>query len=213
MTSVLPCSLRKVQFSASAYLVRSWKMWPTSMPRTMSSVPLPSGDASPETTLRISATSGSGRSRPKFTPVRCVSTALAPQAKSAMTATARSATTRIPGLIPTGPIKPGMQPSTSLTSSSRAKRKAPTPSSLLALISFNSWSPRSRSSTSPALPPSGSSGTMARVLTRPLNGMFSAWATSSQRDWPGVATCTSGALAAGREPVGASASASSTLAA
>ncbi len=39
------------------------------MPRHISSVPLPSGDGSPVTTLRMSATrSGSGRSRPQLTP-------------------------------------------------------------------------------------------------------------------------------------------------
>ena len=41
--------------------MRSWKMCPTSMPRTISSVPLPSGLGSPATTLRISATSRLGQ--------------------------------------------------------------------------------------------------------------------------------------------------------
>ena len=42
---------------ASAYLRPSWNTWPTSMPRAMPSVPLPSGEGSPSTTLRMSATS------------------------------------------------------------------------------------------------------------------------------------------------------------
>jgi hypothetical protein len=51
-------------------------------------------DGSPSTTLRMSATrSGSGRSRPQLTPVKWKSSALAPQTKSAMRATLRSAMT------------------------------------------------------------------------------------------------------------------------
>ncbi len=67
----LPFSSSTVHFIASAYLRPSWNTWPTSMPRAMPSVPLPSGEASPATTLRMSATtSGSGRSRPQLTPAR-----------------------------------------------------------------------------------------------------------------------------------------------
>ena len=57
----LPSSSRKVAFIASEYFVRSWKMWPTSMPRAISSLPLPSGLGSPATTLRMSATCGLGQ--------------------------------------------------------------------------------------------------------------------------------------------------------
>src|SRR5438067_1789722 len=78
---------------ACEYFVRSWKMCPTSMPRTMSSFPLPSGLGSPATTLRMSATCGSGRSRPQFTPVRWKPSSFAPQTKSLINATRRSATT------------------------------------------------------------------------------------------------------------------------
>ena len=67
MIWLLPCSSRKAQFSAFwAYLVRNWKMWPTSMPRQISSLPLPSGEGSPATTLRMSKNAGSGKSRPKI---------------------------------------------------------------------------------------------------------------------------------------------------
>src|SRR5213596_902476 len=53
-------------------------MWPTSMPRTISRVPWPSGLGSPATTLRMSPTSwGSGKSRPQLTPTRRVTTSQA----------------------------------------------------------------------------------------------------------------------------------------
>jgi hypothetical protein len=47
--------------------------------------------------------SGSRQSRPKLTPRRWKSGSLAPQMKSAMTATARSAMSGMPGGMPTGP--------------------------------------------------------------------------------------------------------------
>ena len=47
MVTDLPCSSSTVAFMASLYLRPSWKMWPTSMPRAMPSVPLPVGLGSP----------------------------------------------------------------------------------------------------------------------------------------------------------------------
>ncbi|CFN69246.1 Uncharacterised protein [Bordetella pertussis] len=65
----MPLSSRKVALSASEYLVPRKNTWPTSMPRWMDRAPLPSGEGSPSTTLRRSATSsGSGRSRPQLAP-------------------------------------------------------------------------------------------------------------------------------------------------
>jgi hypothetical protein len=59
------------------------------------------GRAVARTTLRKSATaSGSGRSRPQFTPVMWKSSSLAPQIQSAMAATSRSAIT-LTGLLQT----------------------------------------------------------------------------------------------------------------
>ena len=73
------------------------------MPRQIASMPLPSGDGSPSTTLRISATTGSGRSRPQFTPVVWKSTSFAPTTKSLMFATVRSAITLTGFFVPIGP--------------------------------------------------------------------------------------------------------------
>jgi hypothetical protein len=70
ITASRPFSSSTVQASFSLYTVPSLNTWPTSMPRAIASGPEPSGAGSPATTLRMSATSGSGRSRPKLTPVR-----------------------------------------------------------------------------------------------------------------------------------------------
>src|SRR5437867_1304178 len=72
------------------------------MPAT--SRPLPSGLGSPATTLRRSATcDGSGRSRPKLTPVRWNPSSFAPHTKSLIAATARSAIT-LTFFAPSGPM-------------------------------------------------------------------------------------------------------------
>ena len=81
----------------------SWKTWPDlDAARDAAACPC-RGLGSPATTLRRSATrSGSGRSRPQFTPVKCASFSLAPQTKSLSAATERSAYDR-GRLRPTGP--------------------------------------------------------------------------------------------------------------
>jgi hypothetical protein len=78
-------------------LCRSWKMWPTSMPRQSSSVAVAVGLGSPATTLRRSATSaGSGRSRPSSRRSGGSPSSLAPHTKSASAAALRSAMTGMP---------------------------------------------------------------------------------------------------------------------
>ena len=130
---------------------RSWKTWPTSMPRTISSVPLPSGDGSPATTLRRSATlSGSRQSRPKLTPRRWKPASFAPQTKSLIAATVRSAIERHVRRMPTGPREPGRaagrRDDLGLGRPSASRRG---PAACSTLISFSMWSPRSSSMCTP----------------------------------------------------------------
>ena len=61
------------------------------MPRAIERRPGPAGLGSPSTTLRRSATTGSGRSRPQLTPARWASALFAPQTKSATAAQAIAA--------------------------------------------------------------------------------------------------------------------------
>src|SRR6218665_1208430 len=118
------------------------------MPRSIANTPLPSGEQSPATTLRRSATmSGSGRSRPQFTPVRCQCASVAPQIQSAISATARAATNFRGFFRAIGPRYPGWQPKCASISSSVAKRRPwPSPGNLATLTWFMSWSPRNSSS-------------------------------------------------------------------
>ena len=91
MIWLLPPSSRKAQFSASAYFWRNWKICPTSMPRRCPGFPCRrvTGRRPPHCGCRRRC--GSGRSRPKLTPVRWKPSSLAPQTKSLMAATLRSA--------------------------------------------------------------------------------------------------------------------------
>ena len=53
ITCALPSESSTVAPIASAYFWPSWNTWPTSMPRAMPSVPWPSGEGSPATTLAL----------------------------------------------------------------------------------------------------------------------------------------------------------------
>ena len=207
MVSSLPCSFSTVAPMALLYFVPSWKMWPTSMPRAIDSVPLPSGLASPSTTLRRSAQSGAGKSRSQLTPVRCLPSSLAPQTKSASCAALWSTMTGIDR--PAGPSEPALQPAAVRICSSDANcRGVAMASSFSALTVLRSWSPRSTSATvAVSLPCSSSVFTHCSGLTpRCLQ-------TSSILCCPGVSTVLMAAVAAGLSTAGAMASARSTLAA
>ena len=78
---------------ASEYLVPNIKTWPTSMPRQISRVPLPSGEASPTRTLRKSAAMDCGKSLFQLTPFKWKPLSLAPQIQSDISATVKSAIT------------------------------------------------------------------------------------------------------------------------
>ena len=51
---------------ASVYLRPSWKMWPSSMPRASSTVPLPLGEGSPALISAASMNPSTVKSRPAF---------------------------------------------------------------------------------------------------------------------------------------------------
>ena len=176
----------------------------------MRSVPFPSGDASPSTTLRRSATRVIRASRSQLMPVRCLPSTFAPATKSASTAAARSTITGMAAGSPAGPIEPGVQPIAATIAPSGANVAAPGSSaSLLAFTSLSSWSPRSTSATRL---PSSRPCTMS-VFTVCVAGTPRNFDTSSIVFCPGVSTVASAAPGAGRGVAGATASASSTFAA
>ena len=171
---------------------------------------MPSGLGSPSTTLRRSATFGSATSRSQLMPNRCLPSVLAPALKSAITATLRSTMHGIGQ--PTGPSEPGPAPITARISASSAKRSgAATSGSLTALNSFSTWSPRTSRATKSASHSSEAATT--RVLTVFSIGWPNCVTRSSMVRASGVSTTRIASPGAGRSPAGATASASSTLAA
>ena len=88
------------------------------MPLLISRLPFPSGEGSPETTIRKSLAIIFLVSLPQLTPTKCLSSSLAPQIKSDKAAAAKSTITGISRL--TTPIEPKEQPNCFLTTPSSA---------------------------------------------------------------------------------------------
>ena len=108
---------------------------------------------------------------------------------------------------PTGPREPGGAARRARISASVAKRKGLRPASFVAFTSFSMWSPRTSSMTMV------SSCITTIDFTVFSIGMPRKAETSSQVCLPGVATLRIGSAGTARGAAGASASASSTLAA
>ena len=111
-------------------------------------------------------------------------------------------------LNPTGPSEPGRAPKAASISAGAEKVSGESmPAIFSAFSSFRVWSPRTSSSTGPSLP------LTTTALTVALMSTFRKDTRSAMVLTFGVCTLFSGALAAGRGVAGATASASSTLAA
>ena len=166
------------------------------MPRWIASTPLPSGDGSPSTTLRMSATrSGSGRSRPQFDAGEVIVGVVG--AADEVAHRRDGAVGDRPGPAARGrqadrPEVAGLAAKSARISASVAKRKpSRRPGSLPALTSLSEWSPRTSSSQIVVFASAPASsrvvGGQHQRLHRPLAaaGRASA-ATSSQVLLPGV---------------------------
>ena len=158
-------------------------MWPTSMPRQDLQRALAVGlRVAVDHVADVGDLPGSGRSRPQLTPVRWKPSSLAPQTKSLIAATVRSATTCILRRRRPGRYSRACNADASRISSSVAKRNAPRPAScrldfVQAVVAAQQQQRERRRRCITAI-----------ALTVRVSGSLSSAATSSQVVLPGVGT-------------------------